>query len=108
MEFDRDAYLREERRRERRAVLAFERACKSGDASALLEAVHLLDMVGDGWRPAMKRVAKLGNVSNEVQSAFVGVWTEHKMLGLCVGHRPTFAKALRILLPRSPFKSTIR
>jgi hypothetical protein len=92
--------LREEHREAICAARDFEYACKFGDPDKLLVAAGLLDETGDGWRLAMKRVAALGSVSKDIQKAFVNIWTQHKHLPLRVGHRPTTARALRVLLPK--------
>jgi uncharacterized protein (UPF0548 family) len=83
-----------------RAARDFEYACKFGDPNKLLVVAGLLDETNDGWRLAMKRVAALGSVSNDIQKAFVNIWTQHKHLPLRVGHRPTMARALHVLLPK--------
>jgi hypothetical protein len=73
---------------------------RAGDCDALEEAVgQLANYTVDGWSLAMAKVAKLERVSPEIQNAFLGVWTESKMLALNVGRRATLAKALRLLLP---------
>jgi hypothetical protein len=48
----------------------------------------------------MAKVAKLPQVSPEIQRAFIPIWVEHKMLPLRIGHRPTTAAALRVLITR--------
>jgi hypothetical protein len=39
-------------------------------------------MAVDGWRLALKRVAKMQSVSPEIRQAFLTVWIEHKHLPL--------------------------
>jgi hypothetical protein len=53
----------------------------------------------DGWRLAMRGVGRLPLVSKKIQAAFLPVWIESKHMPLAVGHRPTMAKALHILMP---------
>jgi hypothetical protein len=93
------ARLEQERREAIRAANVFARICREGDADALYNAHLLLNEVVNAWRPAMAKVAKLPRVSSEIQNVFVGIWVENKMLPLRVGHRPTMAAALRVLLP---------
>lgn len=99
----RKQYLREERRQARRAAVVFEKACKSGDTNALHNAADMLDYAVDSWPLAMKRATALGSVSEDIQHAFLAIWTAHKGLSGRVGHRPTLAKALRVLLPKSKY-----
>ena len=40
-------------------------------------------------------------VSPDIQDAFLSIWIENKMLPRRVGHRPTMAAALRVLMPRN-------
>jgi hypothetical protein len=49
----------------------------------------------------MLRVSKLRGVSDGIHSAFLPIWIESKTLPLKVGHRPTLAAALRVLMPPS-------
>jgi hypothetical protein len=94
------ALLRDEQRQARQAADVFARICRDGPAEHLYNA-HLLlnECAGDAWRLAMAKVARLPRVSKEIQAAFVPIWIEFKMLPLRVGHRPTLAAALRVLLP---------
>jgi hypothetical protein len=91
--------LLDERRRASRAAATFARICRDGSNQQLYDA-HLLLNECEGWRLAMAKVAKLPRVSPEIQDAFVYIWVESKMLPLRVGHRPTMAAALRVLMPR--------
>lgn len=94
--------LRQERKASRDAARAFEEACRAGEMASFYEAVEQLnDWTVDGWRLAMRRVARLPKVNREIKNAFLGVWIEHKMLPLTVGDRPALVKALRVLLPKS-------
>jgi hypothetical protein len=97
---DVQAMILAERREARRAAAAFARVCAEGRADQLYNASLWLDERVDAWRPAMALVARLPRVAPEVRDAFVPVWVEHKMLALWVGHRPTLARALRVLMPR--------
>lgn len=93
------AELAEEHRRAIHAANVFTRICREGDADALYDAHLLLNESGhDAWRLAMAKVAKLPHVSRAIQDAFVPIWVESKMLPLRVGHRPTMAAALRVLM----------
>jgi hypothetical protein len=49
----------------------------------------------------MAKIAKLSRVSLKIQDAFIPIWVESKVLPLRVGHRPTMAGALRVLMPSS-------
>lgn len=93
------ARIREEVRQSRRLGKAVALACRTGNVEDFLQAVDTLTFAVDGWRYAMLSIGRLPPVTAEVQSAFLQVWIETKMLSLSVGHRPTLAKALRVLLP---------
>ena len=94
----RDSLLEEERQN-KQAAEAFARVCRDGDADNQYDAHLWLNECVDAWRPPMAKVAKLQSVSAEIQAAFLPIWVESKMLPLRVGHRPTMAAALRVLLP---------
>ena len=104
--FDPTPLLAEERRRERSGARAFFDACVAGDAEALLAAADLLFETPDGWRLAMRKVGRLPHVSEEIRAAFLNVWIASNQLPLRVGHRPTLAKALEVLLPSAGHPST--
>ena len=53
------------------------------------------------YNHAMKDVAKLPRVPNEIKSAFLEIWIQHKHLPLKVGKRRVMASALKVLLPTS-------
>lgn len=90
----------QERRADIEWAAVFARMCAEGDAERLALAAQALDeLTIDGWRLAMRKVARLQSVSPEIQDAFLPIWIEHKMLPLRVGDRPTMAAALRILMP---------
>jgi hypothetical protein len=92
--------LAAERKADRHGAQAFAQACREGDVALLLRAAEFLnDNTIDGWRLAMREVGRLSAVSLEVQGAFLPIWIEAKHLPLCVGHRPTMAKALHVLMP---------
>jgi hypothetical protein len=93
--------LRAEKRERRKAASAFARLCQEGDAERLYDCAQWLDETVDGWRLAMAKVGRLPRVSAEVQDVFVSVWIERKHIPLRVGHRPTMAAALRVLMPRN-------
>jgi hypothetical protein len=95
------AQLREERRKARRAAVAFARVCEDGRADQLENAALWLDECLDAWRIAFMAIARLKQVTPEVQDAFLTAWIEHKHIPLSVGHRPVCAAALRVLLPRN-------
>jgi hypothetical protein len=89
-----------ERKNCRVAAAAFARACETGDADTLYEAVDFIQQYTmDGWRLAMKRAGRLPSVSNEIRSAFLEVWIQLKMLPRRVGDRRLLANALRVLMP---------
>jgi hypothetical protein len=91
-----------ERRADRYAAKAFARACELGDAEQFLVATGLVQNAVDGWRLALKKVARLSSVSDEIKAAFLNVWIETKMLPLYVGDRRVLVDALRVLLPVAP------
>jgi hypothetical protein len=93
----RRVYL-DERREEMRVAAAVAKACADGDSAAFLAALGDLSWTVDGWRHAMMRIGRLGSVSPEIRAAFLPVWIESKTLPLRIGHRPTTAKGLRVLL----------
>ena len=100
-EFDPAEYLRQERRQARRAARAFMVAVRAGDVEQFLMVVDLLhNETVDGWRLAMRGVARLQAVDRVIQQAFLNVWIESKHLALRIGDRPTFARAARKLFPR--------
>jgi hypothetical protein len=102
------AQLREERRQAKQAADNFVRICRDGEADRLHDA-HLLlnECTHDAWRLAMARVARLPPVSPAIQDAFILIWVESKMLPLRVGHRPTLAAALRVLMPGGQLDSPL-
>jgi hypothetical protein len=87
--------------RSRRAARAVELACISGDVGEFHDAIQRLDETDDGWRLAMGREGRLEHVSDEIRNAFLYAWIDHNNLMLRVDHRPTLARALRVLLPRT-------
>lgn len=92
--------LAAERKADRHGAQAFAQACRNGNVAMLLRAADFLnDSTIDGWRLAMRKVGRLSAVSLDIQRAFLPIWIEAKHLPLCVGHRPTMAKALHILMP---------
>src|SRR5215469_11457948 len=73
--------LREEQRKRQQTAKMFVDAVLRNDCAAFCEAVNLLmDQVVDGWSTAITQVAKLQQVSPEIQNAFLRVWTQSKML----------------------------
>lgn len=94
------AAIGEERREARRAAKAFADAAASGDVERFFEAVDAFSYCVGAWEPAMRRVARLDMVSDQIRAAFLNIWIEHKMHPLEVGNRPVLARALRVLLPR--------
>lgn len=96
-----DAYRRE-RRDDARAARVFERVCRESAVDDLMPAVELLDLTIDGWRLAMRRVCRLSGIPQpEFRHAFLNIWIQRKTLPRKVGHRPTLAAALRVLMPRN-------
>ena len=83
-----------------RGARAFATSCRTGDVDGMLRATDFLnDRTLDGWRLAMGRVGRLSEVSPEIRAAFLNVWIESKALPRKVGHRPTMARALHVLMP---------
>jgi hypothetical protein len=94
------AALARERQADRAGAKAFAEACAAGDPDRLYGAVDYLNhFTCDGWRLAMKRVAKLATVSAEIRTAFLPIWIESNSLPLRVGNRRVLADGLRLLLP---------
>ncbi|TXN73446.1 hypothetical protein [Methylobacterium sp. WL6] len=94
------AALAAERVADRQGASAFAASCRVGDVDAMLRAADFLnDRTIDGWRLAMCRVGRLSAVSPEIRAAFLGIWIESKHMPLQVGHRPTMARALHVLMP---------
>jgi hypothetical protein len=94
--------LLDQAREARRASDVFTRVCREGDGEHLYNAHLLLNECDHtAWRLAMAKAAKLPPVSPDIQDAFLSIWIENKMLPLRVGHRPTMAAALRVLMPRN-------
>lgn len=92
--------LANERKADRHGAQAFARACREGNVAMLLRAADFLnDSTIDGWRHAMREVGRMSAVSLDIQQAFLPIWIEAKHLPLSVGHRPTMAKALHVLMP---------
>jgi hypothetical protein len=93
--------IREERRTDRAAAIAFVRACKVGDAEMLYRAAQMLDETTiTGWTIAMRKIAReVSVVSPDVQAAFLDVWIQRKMLPLTVGDHRALCSAARVLMP---------
>lgn len=100
------AAMRHEQRQARAAARSFAAACKSGSVDDFADAVEGMEFAVDGWRLAMLQVARLTAVNEEIQRAFLNLWIQHKHLPLAIGHRPTTARILRLLLPRSSGSAT--
>ena len=94
-----------ERQQARKWARAFEQAARDGDVDRLVGAANLLsEATVDGWRLAMKRVARLSTASDEIRAAFANIWIESKMLPLRVGDRRTLANDLRVLMPSGRYQ----
>jgi hypothetical protein len=100
-DFDFKAALAAERRDDRRAGALFAKACADGDVAAFYAAIGELSGTVNGWYHAMRLVGRRDHVSDRIKGVFLPIWIEHKNLPLTVGHRPTMAKALRVLMPRN-------
>lgn len=102
------AALAAERKADRQGAAAFARACRDGDVELMLNAVDFLNAnTIEGWRLAMRKVGVLPTVSPEIRAAFLNVWIESKHLPLAVGHRPTMARALHVLMPPIPLSEPL-
>src|SRR5215203_1819513 len=67
--------IKREARADKAAADAFIRACQSGDAEALYQAVDGLNLTIDGWRRAMRKVTRhVQSVAPDIQEAFAEVW----------------------------------
>ena len=98
-DFDSTEEMRKERRAANAAAALFVRACQTGDVVALYEAVDLINhCTVDGWKVAMRTLARqVRAVSPKIQSAFLRVWMESKMLPLVVGDYRALCDAARVL-----------
>jgi hypothetical protein len=98
---ERRAEFLEKRREARDAAAFFARVCQEGRAELLDTTRQYIDDCGDddAWRLAMAKVARLPRVSLEIQAAFIPIWVGSQSLPRRVGHRPTMAAALRVLMP---------
>lgn len=109
MEREFHAAIAAERKADRVGAAMFVRACRDDDPELLLNAVDFLnDNTIDGWRLAMRGVGRLPRVSEAIKAAFLPVWIEAKHMPLVVGHRPTMARALHILMPPIPLDASLR
>lgn len=100
MEHEFRAAIAAERRADRVGAAAFASACRNGDVDQMLATADFLsDATVCGWRLAMLKVGRLPTVSAEIQAAFLNIWIESKHMPLMVGHRPTMAQALRVMMP---------
>ena len=93
-----NAQIAAELAQDRKIAAMFADACRDSDAESLLQAAQLMAFTYEGWRLAMRRVARLGEVSAEIREVFIPIWVEHKALPRRVAHRPTMAAALRVLM----------
>jgi hypothetical protein len=101
--FDLRAATAREQRESRAAAELFEEAVKSGDLVAFAHTVNALnDEVVDGWRLAMKRVARLPGTADEIRNEFLVYWIRQKGFYYKVPNYRVLA-ALRVLLP--PYQS---
>ena len=103
------AALAAEKATDRQGASAFAASCRAGNVSGMLWATGFLNnRTVDGWRLAMARVGRLSAVSPEVRAAFLNIWIESKHMPLKVGHRPTMARALHVLMPPIPQAEPLR
>ncbi len=94
------SHVRDERRQDRLAAVAFVQACRDGDAEAMLYAVDQINETVSGWTVGIRKLAReLTNVSDDIRRAFLQVWIETKMLPLTVGDHRALCTAARVLLP---------
>ena len=94
------AAIAAERANDRKAAMNMVEACKSGEADRFFEAVDIIhDCSVDGWRLAFKKISKLGEISPEIQNAFLRVWVESKSIRLSIGDDLLVIAGLRVLLP---------
>ena len=100
------AQIREERRRKRAAVTAFVDAAVSGDPTLLRESMEEIEL-NCAWHQTMRAVAKTRNISEDIQHAFLLIWTiggDH--IRSEVGDDKVLIDALRKLVP--PYKGPSR
>jgi hypothetical protein len=93
--------IREQRRADRRAAMAFVQACKAGDVKLLYKTADLLSNESvTGWTIAVRKIAReVSQVSPNIQSAFLSVWIQTQMLPLKVGDHRALCIAARMLMP---------
>jgi hypothetical protein len=93
--------IKEERRADRRAAMAFVWACRTGNADMVDGAAHLLnEETVTGWTIAIRKIAReVSEVSPDVRSAFLSIWIQTKMLPLTVRDHRALCTAARVLLP---------
>ena len=96
---DWDAAMRAEYRQDRYAGKLFARACRDGDADLLAIAAGAMNESFDGWRLGFRAIARAGTVHADTPRQFLPIWIEHKALPRRIGHRPTTAAGLRLLMP---------
>ena len=84
----------------REAAKMFLEVCRIGSDDLLEHAANYLSNTMDGWLYAMRGVARLAGVSEDIRRAFLNVYVEHKGLPRTVGNRAVMVKALRVLMPR--------
>jgi hypothetical protein len=102
--FDTAEYRRKDRARERAAAKALAEAGAAGDAGKFFHALgSLRDGTLNGWTLAMREIARLGHVSEEIQTAFALIWASDRH-PLC--HDPhAFLDAMRVLFP--PYRGPV-
>jgi hypothetical protein len=89
--------LRHDGAKARAAAKALLKAGQAGDDGQFLYQLHQLKNTMNGWTLAMRQIARLGQVSKEIQSAFALMWTADRHLPCTDPH--AFLDAMRVLFP---------
>lgn len=100
--------MRAEYRQDRDAGMRFARACREGSAALLAEAADAMNESVGGWRAGFRAIVRAGAVHADTPRHFLPIWIEHKALPRSIGHRPTTAAGLRLLMPGARIAAPVR
>ena len=96
---DVEEILRWERRQALAGVKMFAEACRSGDVGLFHKAHQAFCDLPDGWKLALREVARLKCVDKKIQNEFQLLWFDSN-LGLKCGDKNSLLDALLVLFPR--------
>jgi hypothetical protein len=102
------ALIAEQQRRYRRNAIALADAARRGDAETFFRLAYPDDALEIDWPMAMRRIGRLGPVSEDIRAAFLTPWIEHKMWSLKIGNRRVLADALHVLMPPSADQGSLK